>query len=171
SPPVPSEDAMALRFEVTARCGDQVVVAKDVTVGIGGRVLVERFHGTVQREDVLGLIGPNGAGKSTLLKSLFGENPVDQGELRMGNSISAALYRQDLSQIRLDKTIFACISDERPTWERRTIQGHLGRFGFSDDEVQRLAGTLSGGERARVALAVLMLSQANLLVLDEPTNH
>jgi ATP-binding cassette subfamily F protein 3 len=63
------------------------------------------------------------------------------------------------------------IEELRPKWERRMIQGHLGRFGFSGDEVQRKAATLSGGERARVALAMLMLSQANLLVLDEPTNH
>jgi ATP-binding cassette subfamily F protein 3 len=63
------------------------------------------------------------------------------------------------------------INDLRPTWDRRLVQGHLGRFGFSGDEVQRRAVTLSGGERARVALAMLMLSRANLLVLDEPTNH
>src|SRR5205823_12976123 len=88
-----------------------------------------------------------------------------------GTSVTPAYYRQDLSQVPLDKTLYDCIADLRPRWERRLIQGHLGRFGFSGDEVQRIAGTLSGGERARVALAILMLSGANLLVLDEPTNH
>ena len=171
SAPIGADDSMALRFEVIGRGGDQVVVAKNVSVGVAGRTLVERFTGTVQRNDVLGLIGPNGAGKSTLLKTLFGELPIEGGDLRIGGSITAAYYRQDLSQVPLKKTLYDCISDLRPSWERRLIQGHLGRFGFTGDEVKRIAGTLSGGERARVALAILMLSRANLLVLDEPTNH
>src|SRR5262249_47848333 len=171
SAPVSDEETMALRFEVVERGGDQVVVAKDLSIAVGGRNLVKRFTGTLQRNDVLGMIGANGTGKSTLLKTLFGEHPSDDGELRLGSSISAAYYRQDLSQVPLGKTLYQCIADLRPTWERRLIQGHLGRFGFSGDEVQRSANTLSGGERARVALAILMLSRANLLVLDEPTNH
>ena len=93
------------------------------------------------------------------------------GELRLGASIRAGHYRQDMSQVPLGKSIYDAIADLRPLWERRLVQGHLGRFGFSGDEVQRRADTLSGGERARVALAMLMLSRANLLVLDEPTNH
>jgi ATP-binding cassette subfamily F protein 3 len=123
------------------------------------------------RGDVLGLIGPNGAGKSTLLRTLFGEHPLQSGELKPGASITAGFYRQDLSQVPLNRSLYDVINDLRPTWDRRLVQGHLGRFGFSGDEVQRQADTLSGGERARVALAMLMLSGANLLVLDEPTNH
>src|SRR3954463_8433118 len=76
-----------------------------------------------------------------------------------------------MAQVTLDQTLYDVINDLRPTWDRRMVQGHLGRFGFSGDEVQRRADTLSGGERARVALAMLMLSGANLLILDEPTNH
>src|SRR5207248_10848655 len=92
-------------------------------------------------------------------------------DMKLGGSITAGFYRQDLSQVPLDRTLYDVITDLRPTWERRLVQGHLGRFGFSGDEVQRRADKLSGGERARVALAMLMLSRANLLVLDEPTNH
>jgi ATP-binding cassette, subfamily F, member 3 len=125
----------------------------------------------VMRGDVLGFIGPNGAGKSTLLKALFGEHPVTSGELKLGGSITAGFYKQDLSQVPMDRTLYDVINDLRPVWDRRLVQGHLGRFGFSGDEVQRRANSLSGGERARVALAMLMLSRANLLVLDEPTNH
>src|SRR6185436_15374999 len=128
SAPIGGEEAMAVRFEVVARGGDQVVIAKDVTISVAGRVLVERFRGTVQRNDILGLLGPNGTGKSTLLRSLFGEHPVERGDLRIGGSVVAAYYRQDLSQVPLDRTIYDCIADLRPTWERRTIQGHLGRF-------------------------------------------
>jgi ATP-binding cassette subfamily F protein 3 len=119
----------------------------------------------------LGILGPNGTGKSTLLRALLGEHPTQRGELRLGASITAGYYRQDLSQVPLDRTLYDVIAGLRPKWERGPIQGHLGRFGFSGQEVLRRADSLSGGERARVALAILMLSGANLLVLDEPTNH
>jgi len=171
SAPIGDDDTMALRFEVAERGGDRVVSATNAATRIGDRVLVERFNGTLMRGDILGLIGPNGAGKSTLLRALFGEHPISAGELKMGASITAGIYRQDLSQVPMDRSLYDVINDLRPTWDRRLVQGHLGRFGFSGDEVQRSANTLSGGELARVALAMLMLSRANLLVLDEPTNH
>ena len=153
------DDSMALRFDVAQRGGDRVAIAEHATIAVsdGGtgvrRSLVETFTGSLRRGEVLGLLGPNGSGKSTLLKALVG------------------YYRQDLSQVPLEKTLYEIIADLRPTWERRLVQGHLGRFGFSGDEVQRRPETLSGGERARVALAMLMLSRSNLLILDEPTNH
>ena len=171
SPVVIADGAMALRFEVADRGGDQVVIAKDVRVGVGSRTLIERFSGTLDRNGVLGILGPNGAGKSTLLRALLGEHPTQAGELRLGASITAGYYRQDLSQVPLNKALYDVIADLRPVWERGRVQGHLGRFGFSGKEVLRRADSLSGGERARVALAILMLSGANLLVLDEPTNH
>ncbi len=171
SPPVQDEDSMALRFDSGERGGDIVVSASSVRVMVGDRTLVTGFTGALHRGDVLGLLGPNGAGKTTLLKTLFGDHPLSDGELRLGSSINAGYYRQDMGQVPLDKTIYDAIGDLRPQWERRMVQGHLGRFGFSGDEVQRKAGALSGGERARVALAMLMLSRHNLLVLDEPTNH
>jgi ATP-binding cassette subfamily F protein 3 len=169
--PVGEDGTMALRLEVAERGGDQVAVAEKLRIAVDERVLIDRFDGRIMRGDRLGIIGPNGAGKSTLLKTLVGERPADGGELRVGNSIRVAYYDQQLGQVPLDKTLYQAISDHRPQWERRMVQGHLGRFGFSGDEVQRRAETLSGGERARVALAMLMLTRANLLVLDEPTNH
>ena len=171
SAPVGADGTMALRFEPEERGGDQVVVAKDARVTVGERTLVDKFTGYVSRGDVLGFIGPNGAGKSTLLRTLMGELEPAAGELRLGGSIVAAYYRQDMTQVPLGKTLYEIIEELRPLWGRGQIQGHLGRFGFSGDEVLRRAETLSGGERARVALAMMMLSGANLLVLDEPTNH
>ena len=91
--------------------------------------------------------------------------------MKVGPSTTVAYYRQDLAHLPLEMSIYEAIATQRPLWERRMVQGHLGRFGFSGDEVQRTVGTLSGGERARVALALLTLSTANLLILDEPTNH
>ena len=134
-------------------------------------MLVEEFSGYIHRGDRLGLIGPNGAGKSTLLRTLIGELEPAGGTLRLGNSIAVAYYRQDLTQVPTDRSLYDVIAELRPTWERGQVQGHLGRFGFPGDEVQRRADSLSGGERARVALAMMMLARANLLILDEPTNH
>jgi len=171
SPVIGAEGTMALRFEVAERGGDQVLTARNVSVGVGARTLVARFSGTLERTGVLGILGRNGAGKSTVLRALLGQHPTQGGELRLGGSITAGYYRQDLSQVPLDKTLYDCIAGLRPKWERGQIQGHLGRFGFSGQEVLRRADSLSGGERARLALAILMLSRANLLVLDEPTNH
>jgi ATP-binding cassette subfamily F protein 3 len=169
--PSGSEGTMALRFEPFDRGGDQVLVANKARVAVGGRALIEDFTAHIGRGDVLGFIGPNGAGKSTLLKTVIGELPVAAGELRLGGSIAPAYYRQDMAQVPLGRTLYEIISDLRPTWGRGPIQSHLGRFGFSGDEVMRRADTLSGGERGRVALAMMVLSGANLLVLDEPTNH
>jgi ATP-binding cassette subfamily F protein 3 len=169
--PVGEDGTMSLRLEIAERGGDQVAIAEKLRVEVEGRVLIDKFDGRIMRGDRLGIIGPNGAGKSTLLKTLVGEKTADGGALRVGNSIRVAYYDQNLGQVPLDKTLYEAIYELRPQWERRLVQGHLGRFGFSGDEVQRKAETLSGGERARVALAMLMLTRANLLVLDEPTNH
>jgi len=171
SAPVSDEATMAVRFEAPDRGGDRVAIADRATITVGERVLVEDFTATLMRGDTLGLLGPNGSGKSTLIKALVGLHPVTRGELRLGGGIVVGYYRQDLTQVPLDKTLYEVINDLRPTWDRRLVQGHLGRFGFSGDEVQRRADSLSGGERARIALAMLMLGRANLLILDEPTNH
>src|SRR5690606_34712016 len=132
---------------------------------------IEGFSASVTRGEVVGLIGPNGSGKSTLLRAIAGERGIEGGTLQVGASIRAAFYRQDLAQVPTDKSLFATIHDLRPLWDRGQVQGHLGRFGFSGEEVERRAGTLSGGEQARVALAMMVLSGANLLLFDEPTNH
>jgi ATP-binding cassette subfamily F protein 3 len=85
--------------------------------------------------------------------------------------VRIAHYRQDLAQVPQDRSLYEIIADLRPAWGRGPIQGHLGRFGFSGDAVQRNSSSLSGGETARVALAMMMLSGANFLIFDEPTNH
>jgi ATP-binding cassette subfamily F protein 3 len=171
SGPTGPEASMALRLTAGERGGDQVLVADHAKIAIDGRVLIDDFSVILKRGQIVGLIGPNGAGKSTLIRTLLGENPLAGGELKLGGSVSAAHYRQDLSQIPMNKSMYDVIAELRPLWERRQVQSHLARFGFSGDEVQRTATTLSGGERARLALAMIVLSRANLLILDEPTNH
>lgn len=171
SPPPDDDAAMAVRFLAGERGGDQVAVFEHARVGIGERVLLDDFTAWVRRGDVVGLVGPNGTGKSTLLKALFGERPLAAGDIRMGGGISASMYRQDFANVPRDKTLYDIIANLRPMWERGAIQGHLGLVQFSGDEVLRSASSLSGGELARVALAMMMLEGANLLVFDEPTNH
>lgn len=162
---------MALRLEADARGGDQVLVAQDVRIAVDDRVLLDDFSGRVRRGEIVGLIGANGSGKTTLLRAFVGERPPERGEVRIPESVNVAHYRQDLAQVPTDRSLYQLIADLRPSWGRGPIQGHLGRFGFSGDSVLRNAGSLSGGERARVALAMMMLSGANLLIFDEPTNH
>ena len=171
SAPEGEEGVMSLRLETDARGGDQVLVADKIRVAIGDRVLLDRFSASVRRGDVIGFIGPNGAGKTTLLRAIVGERHPDGGEVRIPESVQLAHYRQDLAQVPVDRSLYELINELRPAWGRGAIQGHLGRFGFSGDSVLRQAATLSGGERARVALAMMMLSGANLLLFDEPTNH
>lgn len=162
---------MALRLAPRERGGEQVVIAQHARVKVEDRLLVKDFTATVRRGDVVGLVGANGTGKSTLLRTLMGDHPLDSGRLDLGGSISASFYRQDLGQVPVNRSLYDVISDLRPSWERGQVLGHLARFGFAGDDVQRSAATLSGGERARVALAMIMLSGANLLLFDEPTNH
>ena len=162
---------MALRLETFERGGDRVVHAEKLRVAIGGRTLIDGVTVTALRGEVVALVGPNGIGKTTLLSTLLGAIPPAASEVRIGTSVTPAWYRQDLAGVPLTGTIYDVIQDLRPLWTRGQIQGHLGAFGFSGDEVQRMTSSLSGGERARVALAMITLSHANLLVLDEPTNH
>jgi ATP-binding cassette subfamily F protein 3 len=140
-------------------------------VAIGDRVLLRPFTGWVRRGDVVGLIGPNGTGKSTLLRSIVGVRPVSGGEIRVGGAIQLAMYTQDFANVPRDRSLYDVIADLRPMWERGAVQGHLGRVQFSGEEVRRPTSSLSGGELARVALAMMMLEGANFLIFDEPTNH
>lgn len=179
SPPPTEDGAMGLRLKADARGGDQVLIADGVGIEIGGRTLFNDFTARVKRGEVVGVVGPNGSGKTSLLGLIAGEREPDSGGLRLGHGIAVAHYRQDLGQIPVEKSLFATISDLRPKWQRGQVQSHLGRFGFSGEEVQRIVGSLSGGEQARLALAMIVLSgdaeggsvSANLLLFDEPTNH
>jgi ATP-binding cassette, subfamily F, member 3 len=171
SAPPGEEGAMAVRFQASSRGGDQVLVAEDARVAIGARDLVRDFSAVVRRGEVVGLVGSNGSGKSTLLRTIAGEREPADGAIRISPSLTVAHFRQDQAQVPAESTLYDIIGHLRPTWGRGPIQDHLGRFGFSGDEVLRRAGTLSGGERARVALAMLVLDHPHLLLLDEPTNH
>jgi ATP-binding cassette subfamily F protein 3 len=171
SSPIGGEAVMALRLSAGDRSGDRVLETDHLTLRVDARTLVHDVTLVMPRAEIIALVGPNGAGKSTLIRTVLGERQPDGGTCKLGPSTTVAYYRQDLGHLPLDTTVYDAITSLRPFWERREVHGHLGRFGYGGDESQRVIGSLSGGERARVALALLTLSTANLLVLDEPTNH
>ncbi|WP_396215668.1 ABC-F family ATP-binding cassette domain-containing protein [Gemmatimonas sp.] len=171
APPPGDPAAMSLEFKVGDRGGDQVVAIKDLRVEVPGRVLVDDFTAVLRRNDFVALVGPNGAGKSSFISTMLGDRQPVGGSAKVGSSITPAYFRQDLSDLPLNMAMFDAIQAQRPLWNRGQVQNHLGAFGFSGEEVFREIRTLSGGERARMALALMTLSGANLLVLDEPTNH
>jgi ATP-binding cassette subfamily F protein 3 len=171
APPPGDPAAMSLEFETAERGGDQVVAIDALRVEVPGRVLVDDFSAVLRRNDFVALVGPNGAGKSSFISTLLGDRPPAGGNARIGASITASWFRQDLSDLPLRMSMFDAIQAQRGTWNRGQVQNHLGAFGFTGEEVFREINTLSGGERARMALALMTLSRANLLVLDEPTNH
>ena len=171
----PISDVKTLRFKFppAPRSGREVVQISDLTHTYGENIL---FLGTVlfiERGDRIAFVGPNGAGKSTLLRLIMGlEEPVE-GSATLGehNVIPSYFEQNQAEALDLDKTVMATIHDEVPTWKNEEVRTLLGQFLFSGDMVRKPVTALSGGEKARLALAKMLLAPANLFVLDEPTNH
>lgn len=125
----------------------------------------------IKRGEHVAIIGDNGTGKTTLLKILNGLVDADQGSFTLGMNVHIGYYDQEHHVLHMEKTIFDEISDDYPSLTNTEIRNMLAAFLFTGDDVFKLIGDLSGGERGRVSLAKLMLSEANFLILDEPTNH
>jgi ATP-binding cassette subfamily F protein 3 len=173
------------RFADAPRSGREVLRLEDVSRAFGDKRVYRAASGTVLRGDRVAVIGPNGAGKSTLLKLVAGEIRPDGGTIALGHAVVAGYYAQhhfERGEYDADGTRPFGALDPRRTvldtlWElvpdqgESYVRGVAGAFLFSGDEVEKPIGVLSGGERARVALARILLVPANLLLLDEPTNH
>lgn len=169
--PSSATDRMQLRFTSAQRESHEVIVGRQVWKMYGDRAILRGLACTVYRGEKVGLMGANGAGKSTFLRLLMGHETPDQGTLRLGANVTVAYYDQEMRTLNPQSTILDEVWQVEPGKTMGEMRGYLGRFLFSGDEVLQTIGTLSGGEKSRVALAKLMLSSANLLVLDEPTNH
>jgi ATP-binding cassette, subfamily F, member 3 len=160
-------------FPPCAKSGRDVISIKNLTHGYGDNVLFLGASLHIERGDKIAFLGPNGSGKSTLLRLIMGmEQPMD-GHVGFGeHNIRPAYFEQNQAEaLDLDKTLIDTIADAVPLWKTEEVRGLLGRFLFSGDSVFKKVGTLSGGEKARLALAKLLLGSANVLLLDEPTNH
>lgn len=160
-----------LRLDLTTqrRSGDVVLSTRGVAIGFPGRTLFATPELSVHRGDRVALIGPNGCGKTTLLRTILGELPAVSGHFRLGANVRPGYYAQTHQGLDSASSVLDTILPLLPNLERaRTL---LARYLFTGDDVFKLVGDLSGGERSRVALALLALQGANLLVMDEPTNH
>jgi ATP-binding cassette, subfamily F, member 3 len=172
TPPIQSR---ALRFRLTPalRSGDLVVRAESLGVGYQdeGRVLFRVPDLILRRGECAAIIGPNGAGKTTFLKTILNQIPPLEGRVSLGAALQVGYFAQAHEGLRGERTLLAEIQNAAPQLRVSEIRDYLAKFLFTGDDVFQKIETLSGGERGRLALAVLALSSANLLLLDEPTNH
>ncbi|MEM9945427.1 MAG: ABC-F family ATP-binding cassette domain-containing protein [Cyanobacteria bacterium P01_D01_bin.36] len=171
----PTADLRGLQFQFqpAPRSGREVVTINDMTHSYDDKILFLGASLEVERGDRIAFVGPNGAGKSTLLRLITGIEPADDGEVGIGNhNVIPGYFEQNQAEaLDLSKTVIQTIHDEVPDWKNEEVRTLLGRFLFSGDAAFKKVEALSGGEKARLALAKMLLQPANLLILDEPTNH
>ncbi|MCG7408948.1 ABC-F family ATP-binding cassette domain-containing protein [Paenibacillus sp. ACRRX] len=159
-------------FEVARSSGKDVLRVRDASFSYeNSPPLFQQANLDLNRGEMVALIGPNGVGKSTLLKALIEKHSLTSGTINWGTHVMIGYYDQEQTTLNPNHTVLEELWNEYPHMEEVRIRTVLGSFLFSGDDVQKKVSTLSGGEKARVALAKLMLQDANMLILDEPTNH
>ncbi len=169
--PETTDKTLKLRFTPEVRGGNDILQCRDLGKRYGDKQVFKNLNLEVYRQDVVGIIGPNGVGKTTLFRMILGNEKPTSGELKIGHNLHFGYYDQELAELNRDTTVIDEIWALRPTQKQGEIRSFLGRFLFSEDEVFKWIGDLSGGEQSRVMLAKLLLENANVLLLDEPTNH
>ena len=159
-------------FPAAPRGGSEVIRLANVSKSYGDNVVYRGMNLTFSRGDRVALVGPNGAGKTTMLKLLAGVIPVDDGERKTGHNVVTAYYAQHvLELLNPGNTLIEELRQAAPGESEQNLRNTLGGFLFHGDDVRKPISVLSGGEKARVALAKLLLQPSNLLLMDEPTNH
>ncbi len=171
--PIESVSGPRFRFPPAPRSGRLVAEIRDLSHSYGDQILFLDANLEIERGDRIAFVGPNGAGKSTLLRLIIGSERPEGGLAQLGeHNILAGYFEQNQAEaLDLTKTVINTIFEVVPDWTQTQVRSLLGSFCFSNDSVFKEAGQLSGGEKARLALAVMLLTPCNLLVLDEPTNH
>ena len=171
--PPPKQDASgpAIQVESSGRSFAHVLSVEDMVAGYGDTPVVEDVSFDIYRGEKVALVGRNGSGKSTLLKTLIGELEPVSGTVKLGNRVDVAYFDQDLSDLDLNSTVLDSLWEEDPMAEAGKIRSFLARFGFIGDDVFKMIGSLSGGEKTKLSLAKLLYNPANFIILDEPTNH
>lgn len=163
--------SMRLHFTPALESGDVVLTAQEVSKEFDGRTLFQGLNFEIRKHERVALIGANGIGKTTLFKMIMGEMEPTYGDLHKGVNVMPGYYDQTQENLSPDKSILNEIYDAYPSLTIPEIRNILGCFLFRGDDVFKIIGTLSGGEKARVSLCKIMLGNANFLLLDEPTNH
>jgi ATP-binding cassette subfamily F protein 3 len=171
----PTTDLRTLhfRFPDAPRSGREVVRIENLVKTYDDNILFLDAQLLIERGDRVAILGPNGAGKSTLLHMMVGLEQPDEGIVAFGeHHVIPGYFEQNQAEaLDLEKTVIDTIHTEVPTWTNEEVRTLLGRFLFSGDTVFKNVAALSGGEKARLALAKMLLQPVNLLILDEPTNH
>jgi ATP-binding cassette subfamily F protein 3 len=170
----PDSDVRTLKFHFppASRSGQVTVEIKNLTHAYGDQILFLGAKLEIERGDRIAFLGPNGAGKSTLLKMVVGKEQFNEGEINLGHNVLVGYFEQNQAEaLDLHKTVFDTIHDDFPKMTHEEVRGVLGKFLFSGDTVFKGVRDLSGGEKARLALAKMLLTPVNFLILDEPTNH
>jgi ATPase subunit of ABC transporter with duplicated ATPase domains len=156
------------------RLGNIVLEAKGLKKGFEGRSLIDGLSFSLPRNGIVGVIGPNGVGKSTLFKTIVGMEPLDGGELKIGETVKISYVDQSRAGIDPDKSLWEVVSDGLDYIQVGQVEmpsrAYVAAFGFKGPDQQKAAGVLSGGERNRLNLALTLKQGGNLLLLDEPTN-
>ena len=160
-----------IKFIPAVESGNDVLAVRDVEMSFPDKVLFKDLNLDIYRGEKVALIGPNGAGKSTLFKIIMNELDPIQGEVKFGTNVNTAYFHQEQKTLNLDNTVIDEIWDANPHLTQTEVRNMLGAFLFENEDVFKRISSISGGERARVAILKLILSQSNFLLLDEPTNH
>lgn len=173
--PIIYNEACRFKFESVYRSYNDVIALENVSVSVPKSgiltTLAENINMDVKRGEKAAIIGANGAGKSTLLKSILGKHEFFDGDIEIGRNTQVSYYDQEQAQLTDSKTVFEEISDRFPLMDEVDIRTRLGSVLFKDEDVFKQIGDLSGGERARLLLLIIMMEKPNVLILDEPTNH
>ncbi|MBE6717390.1 MAG: ABC-F family ATP-binding cassette domain-containing protein [Ruminococcaceae bacterium] len=167
----PCEKTVKLRFSECVRAGDEVLIADNLTKSYDGKTLFSGVGMKIFRGEKVFILGPNGCGKTTLLGLIMNKIPKDDGLSRFGHNVNVGYFEQTQKALMSEKTVLQELYDRFPTKTVPELRGYLGAFNFRNDDIEKLMKDLSGGERARVALLILILKKPNFLILDEPTNH
>ncbi|MFL0499013.1 ABC-F family ATP-binding cassette domain-containing protein [Priestia megaterium] len=170
--PNEGEKSASFSFEIERQSGNEVLNIENVSIGYDEhKYVVQEANLRIKKGESLALVGPNGVGKSTLLKGIVDKLSFKTGTISFGSNVMVGYYDQEQANLTSNKTVLNKLWDDYPSKPEKEIRTALGNFLFSGDDVLKIVSTLSGGEKARLALAKLMLQKANFLILDEPTNH
>jgi ATPase subunit of ABC transporter with duplicated ATPase domains len=170
--PPKRRQTIAFEFRPAPRSGEDVVLLKNVHKRYGSRTIYEGFDFHIRRQERWCIMGVNGAGKSTLLKLVAGAAEPDDGTVARGPSVKLGYFAQHaMDVLDGDRTVFETLQDNFPQAGQAPLRALAGCFGFPGDEIDKRCRVLSGGEKARLVMAILLFDPPNLLVLDEPTNH